>query len=87
MKLGYKNPNYISMLEKNRSTIPLTRIPDIATAYELPKEFALVMLQELYPDALRMVVQICNTFKGEELNTAVGPLDSTLKQYRRKYKV
>lgn len=49
-KLGYRNANYVSMLETGNSRIPVFKIPAIVEAYRLPKSYIAVMIRELYPD-------------------------------------
>ena len=48
--LGYSNSNFISMLERGRSKIPMAKIPDLVSALGLPNEFEAVLFKELYPD-------------------------------------
>jgi transcriptional regulator with XRE-family HTH domain len=54
-RLSYRNANFISMIETNKSTVPLTRINDFVEAYEMPKEFGLVLLKYLYPECYQAI--------------------------------
>jgi len=57
-RLGYKNVNFISMLEHGTSSVPLGRIFDVVKAYELPKEVAVVMAKTISPDAWKMITEM-----------------------------
>ncbi len=49
-KLNYKNINFISMIEKGATNIPLNRANDFVKAYELPEFFELVIIKERHAD-------------------------------------
>ena len=50
-RIGYKNSNFISMLESGASIIPLEKTSAIATALELEaKSLAAMLLKERFPD-------------------------------------
>jgi transcriptional regulator with XRE-family HTH domain len=56
--LGYKNSNYISMLEAGRTSVPVGRIADVVEAYKIDPEFALAILKGLYPEYFDMVLRV-----------------------------
>lgn len=72
-KLSYRNANFISMIETNKSSVPLTRINDFLEAYELPSEFGLVILKCLYPECYQAIFVAMPAIKnlGETTKEAV----------------
>lgn len=50
MELGYKNYNYISMLENGRSNIPAKRIMDIIRVYKFEDSVIPVFIKKLLPN-------------------------------------
>ena len=49
--LGYRNVNFISMIESGRSNPPLGKLPEITKAYQLDYKFVALMVKALYPEA------------------------------------
>jgi transcriptional regulator with XRE-family HTH domain len=83
LELGYRNINFISMIESGRSSPPLSRLPDIAKAYDLSEDFTLVMLKKLYPDsfdALRYILKCLNLKPNAEKE-----LDGILSKLEKSY--
>jgi len=46
-RLGYRNINFVSMLEHGWSNIPIGKIPAIVKAYDFPPEMNLIILREV----------------------------------------
>ena len=57
---SYKNNNFITMIEKGDSRIPFNRIFDIVGAYQLPTDFAFIIIRTLYPDILETTCDLMN---------------------------
>jgi transcriptional regulator with XRE-family HTH domain len=56
--LGYRNINFVSMIESGRSSPPLSRLPDIIRAYGLEASFILPILKLVFPDTFSAIVEI-----------------------------
>lgn len=49
--LGYENANFISMIEKGKSRVPMHRMLDVATVLQLdPLWFCMLIIEEAVPD-------------------------------------
>jgi hypothetical protein len=55
MELGYKNYNYISMLENGRSNIPVKRVMDIVKAYKFEDAVIPVFIKKLLPNVWEII--------------------------------
>jgi transcriptional regulator with XRE-family HTH domain len=55
MELGYKNYNYISMLENGRSNIPVKRVMDIVRAYKFEDSVIPVFIKKLLPNVWEII--------------------------------
>ena len=77
--LGYANVNFISMIESGKSKIPVNRVDDLVSAYQMSPEFTLVILRAEYPEYLTTIIRLAKRipriFKefisdpDEEINT------------------
>ena len=56
--LSYANANFISMIESGRSKIPIGRVDDFVSVYQLSPEFTFVAMQVLYPDFLETILKL-----------------------------
>lgn len=57
-KLDLKSANFITILEKGRSQVPLERAPDLAKALEMdPKWFTRMVLEYRYPDVSEVLFE------------------------------
>lgn len=56
--LGYRNVNFVSMMEGGRSNIPLNRISEVVAAYGLEPEFISVVTRYVNPDCWRLACHI-----------------------------
>jgi len=55
--LGYKNVNFISMIERGAAKIPADRISDFADVYLIPKNFfACLVLKCSYPEIWDLIL-------------------------------
>jgi transcriptional regulator with XRE-family HTH domain len=54
-ELGYKNYNYISMLENGRSNIPVKRVIDILKAYKFDDSVGPVFIKKLLPNVWEII--------------------------------
>ena len=61
--LGYRNINFISMIESGRSNPPLARLADIARAYGMDADFVPVMLREIYPETWEIIKSLLTQYK------------------------
>ena len=68
-RLGYRNYNYISMLERGASTISIPKIPSIIDAYELPVEFSIVIAKGLYPEFYEAMFYMVKAISGKDIQT------------------
>lgn len=49
-KLGYRNVNFIYLIEQGRANIPVSKILDIVSAYSVDRHFGLAIVKHLHPD-------------------------------------
>lgn len=49
-QLGYRNVNFIYLIEQGRSNIPVGKILDLVEAYKINKNFAMAIVKHLHPD-------------------------------------
>jgi transcriptional regulator with XRE-family HTH domain len=56
-RLGYRNINFISMLESGRSNIPIGRLADVLGAYEIDG-FLSIAAKGLYPECWNLMLKI-----------------------------
>lgn len=56
--LGYEYENYLSMIERGTTNIPLIRVHDFVEAYRLDPIFSLVILRAVYPETYTMVLEV-----------------------------
>jgi transcriptional regulator with XRE-family HTH domain len=80
--LGYRNINFISMIESGRSNIPVSRILDIINAYQMENIFGLVILRELHPDIWKLFLDMVVMCKNEI--DSPNKLEKTLEKKTRK---
>lgn len=66
--LGYRNLNFVSMIESGRSNIPINKILKLVKAYGLDGEFALSIIRELHPDIWSLIVDIVTQNKKAFIN-------------------
>lgn len=68
-KTGYRNSNYICMIENGKTRMPATEIFTIADAYQLPDKGALLIVKLLHPELWKilneMVARNPNIFKTD----------------------
>ena len=83
--LGYRNINFISMIESGRSNPPLARAIDICNAYELPYEFVPLMVRELYPDTWQVILAILNQGKEFFANKTPAQLEKALDKQKQQW--
>jgi transcriptional regulator with XRE-family HTH domain len=58
LKLGYRNINFISMIEHGNSRLPFGKLPEIVKAYQLDQFFLPIIVRALYPEAWGVFLQI-----------------------------
>jgi transcriptional regulator with XRE-family HTH domain len=58
MKLGYRNVNFISMIENGRSNVPADRILDIVKAYEFDNDLLIAFFKLLHPQSWKLMLDI-----------------------------
>lgn len=63
--LGYRNVNFIYLIEQGRANIPVAKIPDIIKAYKIDRYFALAIVKNLHPDIWRLFTDIIMINKKE----------------------
>ena len=89
--LGYRNVNFISMIESGRSNPPLSRLADICRAYDLPVDFVPVMLKALFPDTWEAIKSILAISKDLFVNRTPAQiekeLDHMMAKMLKEYKV
>jgi len=89
--LGYRNINFISMIESGRSNPPLARLADIAVAYGMDAEFVPTMLREIYPETWEIIKTLLAQYKDILANK--GPvalekqIDKSLAKYCKEYDI
>jgi len=49
-RLHYPSPNLVTMLEAGTCNIPLSKVDDVAKAYQLGSDFTLVLMKYLHPE-------------------------------------
>ena len=88
--LGYRNYNYISMIETGRSAIPVNKIPAIVIAYNINPAFGCMLLKANFEETWDMAVGVLSPVaeklvEGEnEVNAYVEKVaDQLEKQYCR----
>ena len=64
--LGYRNVNFISMIESGRSNPPLGKLPDIVRAYQLDYKFVALMVKALYPDAWTTMFYVLDKSQSDD---------------------
>jgi len=58
--IGYNNWNFISLVERGISAIPMEKIKAFADAYKVDfGEFALKLYREVYPEQFEIIKAIC----------------------------
>ena len=57
-QLGYRNANFISMIESERSTIPISKISQMVDAYQLTNEIALLVIRKTQPEIWQLINKI-----------------------------
>ena len=55
--LNYKNINFISMIENGVSKIPVNKIMEFVSAYQLPPIFGFVIIREVYGDIWKAMLE------------------------------
>ena len=89
--LGYRNINFISMIESGRSNPPLARLADIVVAYGMDAEFVPTMLREIYPETWEIIKTLLTQYKDILANK--GPvalekqIDKSLAKYCKEYDI
>lgn len=48
--LGYKTPTMVSMMEANSAKIPLSKLSEVVSIYDLPSGFLNIMVKVLFPE-------------------------------------
>ena len=91
LALGYRNINFISMIESGRSNPPLSRLNDIARAYGMESDFVVIMLKELYSDTWGIIKELLIThkdiFAGKQPSQLDKKLDKALVNYMKHFGV
>ena len=59
--LGYKNANFLSVLENGKVRLPFAKLTTIARAYEVEPYFLNVMVKTLYPEIWDMAWTMAKT--------------------------
>ena len=86
--MGYRNINFISMIEHGRSNPPLGRLTDICKVYQLPLDFLSVMVKGIYPDCWNILFAILDEdghFKDMGRKEAEGALDKRFNDMMHDY--
>ena len=83
--LDYPTGNFICMLEKGKSKIPSSKIPELVRVLRLPSEFEAVLFKELYPDTWRVFRNAARKFPEffDDPDISIGEaLDKSWKKSR-----
>ncbi|MBF0101891.1 MAG: helix-turn-helix transcriptional regulator [Desulfobacterales bacterium] len=56
--IGYKNPNYITMVETGRTKLPINKVLLAAKKYDLGKYGVPFLVKMLYPEVWSIILQI-----------------------------
>ena len=83
--LGYRNINFISMIESGRSNPPLARLADIARAYGMDADFVPVMLREIYPETWEIIKSLLIQYKEVLLDKGPAALEKQMDKSLTKY--
>jgi len=80
-RLGYRNVNFMSMLERGSSALPLLRISDIAKAYELSPVFAAIFVKALAPEVWEVCKVVRQIEKQHIESKLAGESDTDIDAY------
>lgn len=81
-RLGYRNVNFISMLENNRSSIPLSKVAEVVEAYELSPALTLALVKHIYPDCYGLIVKLLESKRRMNPSKSEGLLEKLLNEYK-----
>jgi transcriptional regulator with XRE-family HTH domain len=56
--MGYKNLNFISLIELGKSRIPFGKIMKFCDSYQFPTEFAIVIIAAQYPEYIDTIFNL-----------------------------
>ncbi|WP_319524276.1 helix-turn-helix transcriptional regulator [uncultured Desulfosarcina sp.] len=76
-QLGYRNVNFISMIESGKSNIPIARIIDVLNAYQIEAEMALALVKKLQPEIWQLFKHMITT-NPELLKKKFGEIEDDL---------
>lgn len=80
-KVGYRNYNFISMLENGIHNLPIAKIPGIVKAYKLEPVFMGVFVKYLYPE----IWEVFRTLR-QELATQHMTIEDINELFESKFK-
>jgi len=85
LELGYRNVNFISMIESGRSNPPLSRMSDICRVYDMEPEFLPMMVRLIYPETWEVVTTLLMQGKEIFANKTPASIERTLDKRMVRY--
>jgi transcriptional regulator with XRE-family HTH domain len=89
-KLGYRNINFISMIERGGSRLPFEKLPDNARVYKMENHFLLIMIKNLYPgvwNVYKFIREKCKDILSDSSDSPDEILDKMLGEQVKKYHI
>ena len=83
--LGYRNINFISMIESGRSNPPLARLADIVRAYGMEADFVPIMIKEIFPETWDIIKTLLAQYKDVLLDKGPVALEKQMDKSLAKY--
>ena len=78
LELGYRNVNFISMIESGRSNPPLSRLSDICRIYGMEPEFLPLMVKMIYPETWEVITTLLTQGKDFFANRTPAAIEKGL---------
>lgn len=77
-ELGYRNINFISMIETGTSKIPLNKIPRFVNALRLPPVFMGIIMREIYPECWQTFLEMTRAIPDMSAVAGLGGMKKEL---------